>query len=51
LPELPVTGATTDLLVVFGLLAIAIASLLLFGDPASINAWGLWLQGILEAVR
>jgi hypothetical protein len=36
---------------VFGLLAIAIASLLLFGDPASINAWGLWLQGILEAVR
>jgi hypothetical protein len=36
---------------VFGLLAIAIASLLLFGDAASINAWGLWLQGIVEAVR
>ena len=36
---------------VFGLAVVLLASLLLFGDPASINAWGLWLQGILEAVR
>jgi hypothetical protein len=45
------TAVVEGFALVFGLLAIAIASLLLFGDPASINAWGLWLQGILEAVR
>jgi hypothetical protein len=31
---------------VFGLASVLLASLMLFGDPASINAWGLWFRGI-----
>jgi hypothetical protein len=40
------TAVVEGFTLVFGLAAVLIASLLLFGDAASINAWGLWFRGI-----
>jgi hypothetical protein len=40
------TAVVEGFTLVFGLAVVLLASLLLFGDPAAINAWGLWFRGI-----